>query len=813
MGKLFNKFVRHMMKKFDGNDLAQITGNKDGKPFECDEALKNYARQAAAEGTILLKNDGVLPITADKKIAVFGRCAIDYFCVGYGSGGDVCYPYSVNLIDGLKNAGAKIDEELLSVYEEWTKKNQADPGFWGHWPRFFPEMKISDTLVENAAKRNDVAVVVIGRAAGEDRENELKKGSYYLTTEEEKLLGKVTKAFDKVAVVLDIGNVIDLSFIDRYAVGAVILPWQGGMESGNAVADVLTGKVNPSGKLPATIATEYDRYPSAKHFGNRKFNDYVEDIFVGYRYFDTFDKEGAKFFFGHGLSYTTFEKTFLGFERNELDLTVRVLVKNTRDHDGKEVVMLYMSAPNGLLGKADRTLCAFAKTKTLEKGEEQLLEIPVNLRYVASYDDGGVTGNKSCFVLEKGVYGLYLGGDVLSSEKVAEFELGELIVTEKLEEVMAVADTFDRMVAKCENGKKTLCFEPTPKRTVDLKERILSSLPEEIPFTGDKGIKLIDVKEGKNTLDEFIAQLSDDELELLTRGEGQMNSHYGPAGNAGAFAGVSKSLNDKGIPSVITTDGPSGIRLKMTSSLIPCGTLLASTFDTELIEKAAKHFGDEMLERGSDVILAPGMNIHRNVLCGRNFEYYSEDPLLSGKIAAAFVRGVQHDGLSACPKHFACNNQETNRNYNDSRVSERALREIYLRNFEICVKEGHPKNIMTSYNKINGVWSHYNYELASTVLRKEFGFDGNVITDWWMRYAPSPEFPEISGSAYRVRARVDVLMPGASSPVYRGENVPDKTLLETLGKNGGITRGEIQLVAKDVLSFTLNSVAMKRATK
>ena len=329
MGKLFNKFVRHMMKKFDGNDLAQITGNKDGKTFECDEALKNYARQAAAEGTILLKNDGVLPISGDKKIAVFGRCAIDYFCVGYGSGGDVCYPYSVNLIDGLKNAGAKIDEELLSVYEDWTKKNQADPGFWGHWPRFFPEMKISETLVESAAKRNDVAVVVIGRAAGEDRENELKKGSYYLTTEEEKTLEKVTKAFDKVAVVLDIGNVIDLSFIDRYAVGAVILPWQGGMESGNAVADVLTGKVNPSGKLPATIATKYDRYPSAKHFGNRKFNNYVEDIFVGYRYFDTFDKEGAKFFFGHGLSYTTFEKTFLGFERNELDLTARVLVKNT----------------------------------------------------------------------------------------------------------------------------------------------------------------------------------------------------------------------------------------------------------------------------------------------------------------------------------------------------------------------------------------------------------------------------------------------------------------------------------------------------
>ncbi len=810
MGKLINKFIRSMMKKFDGNDLAQVTGNKDGKPFVCDESLKKYSRQAAAEGAILLKNDGVLPISEKDKIAVFGRCALDYFCVGYGSGGDVCYPYSINLIEGLKNGGANLDEDLLSIYEEWTKKNQADPGFWGHWPRFFPEMNISDKLVNDASSRCDVAIVVIGRAAGEDRENELKKGSYYLTTAEEKLLKKVTSAFSKVAVVLDIGNIIDLSFIEKYNVGSVLLPWQGGMESGNAVADVLLGKVNPSGKLPATVAKKYEYYPSANCFGDKKSNNYAEDIFVGYRYFDTFAKDKAAYIFGYGLSYTTFEKKLLSFEREGVSCKARVLVKNTGKVAGKEVVQIYVGAPNGLLGKAKKTLAAFAKTLNLSPDEEQILEIAFSLEHIASYDDSGITGNKSCFVLESGVYNVYLGGDVSSAEKVDSFELSSLVITEKLSEVMAVADTFDRMIAKEVDGKKVPSFEATPIRTVDLKNRILENLPAEIPYTGDKGIKLIDVKNGKNTLDEFVAQLSDDELELITRGHGQMNSPYGPKGNAGAFSGISQSLNEKGIPAVITTDGPSGIRLKMTSSLLPCGTLLASTFDTELIEKMLKHFGDEMLERGTDVILAPGMNIHRNPLCGRNFEYYSEDPVLSGKIAAAYVRGIQHDGLSACPKHFACNNQETNRNYNDSKVSERALREIYLRNFEICVKEGKPLNIMTSYNKINGVWSHYNYELVSTVLRDEWHYDGNVITDWWMRYAPSPEFPTMSGSAYRVRARVDVLMPGATSALYRGEPVPDPTLLETLGKEGGITRGEIQLVAKDVLSFTLDSVAMTR---
>ena len=317
------------------------------------------------------------------------------------------------------------------------------------------------------------------------------------------------------------------------------------------------------------------------------------------------------------------------------------------------------------------------------------------------------------------------------------------------------------------------------------------------------GYKLSDVKEGKVSLDDFTAQLSLEELELISRGEGMMDSPLGAKGNAGAIGGVSESLRAKGIPPVITTDGPSGIRLRKACSLMPCGTALACTWNTELIHELFREMGNEMVDKGSDVLLAPGINIHRNPLCGRNFEYYSEDPFITGKMAAATVKGLQSTGVSACPKHFACNNQEYNRIHTDSIVSQRALREIYLKGFEMCVKEAKPLNIMTSYNKINGIWSHYNYELCTSILRDEWGYEGNVMTDWWMRYAPSPEFPEINGNAYRVRAQVDVLMPGARTAVSKtAEN--DGTLLETYGKPDGITLGELQRTAKNVLRLCMH---------
>jgi beta-glucosidase len=322
-------------------------------------------------------------------------------------------------------------------------------------------------------------------------------------------------------------------------------------------------------------------------------------------------------------------------------------------------------------------------------------------------------------------------------------------------------------------------------------------------MTGDKGYKLKDVKEGKITLDQFVAQLDLDELEAISRGDYKMDSPLGARGNAGAIGGVLQSLREKGVPPMITTDGPSGIRLLAYCSLIPIGTAFACSWNTALVKDVYTLISKEMKEKGSDILLAPGMNIHRSPLCGRNFEYFSEDPVLSGLMAAATVEGIQAHGGSACPKHFACNNQETNRTHTDSRLSERALREIYLKGFEICVKKAKPNCIMTSYNKINGVWGHYNYELCQRILREEWGFEGLVMTDWWMRYSNSPEFPLLKDNGYRVRSSVDVLMPGGKRT---GKSKPDGTLLETFGKTDGITSGEMQRTAMRVLNLCLDYI-------
>lgn len=810
MGRLLNKIVRKVMAAYSG--LAQ---DLNGRTLGGDCAVERFPsviREAAAESCVLLKNnDGVLPLKKEDKVAVFGRTQRDYFYVGYGSGGDVCYPYSISLIDGMKNGGINIDEELLAVYDNWRakSKNSADEGFWGHWTYAFPEMPLNEETVKAAAKRSGKAVIVLGRAAGEDRENKLKKGSYYLSDKEAAMVEKVALYFDKIIVVLDCGNVIDMSWTEKYGdkISAVLLAWLGGMESGNSVADVLSGKICPSGKLTDTIARNYEDYPSSANFGDRKENRYVEDIFVGYRYFETFAKDKVLYPFGFGLSYTQFEIAPSEFIADGDKITVKVTVKNTGAVAGKETVQVYCRAPQGKLGKALRVLVGFAKTDILEPKASEEVTVTFDKKAFASYDDSGKTGHKSAFVLEAGEYVFYVGADCRATAKAGILPVDELCVLEQLKEVNAVRKdkVFDRMVAKAAEGKMTVSYEAVPTRTVDLRKKIVDNLPEGVEMTGDKGYKLSDVKDGKVTMDEFVAQLNLDELEAISRGDGLMNCKLGTAGNAGALAGVTQFLRDKGVPALITTDGPAGIRLKRTCALLPCGTGLASTWNRELTEKVYACLAEEMKIQGSDIILAPGMNIHRNPLCGRNFEYFSEDPLLSGEMAAAVVNGVQKNGGSACPKHFACNNQETNRNHNDSIVSERALREIYFKGFEIVVKTAKPDCIMTSYNKINGVWSHYNYELCEDILRKEWGYEGLVMTDWWMRYAFSPEFPEMESNAYRVRARVDVLMPGGKNALSKSAS-NDGTLLKTYGKTDGITLGEMQLVAKDVLNYAMKKL-------
>lgn len=805
--KLIDKIINFGMRTF--GVLAQDSGHYSGEKV-ITEGMPELIREVAAEGAVLLENK-ILPLKEGTTVSVFGRVQVDYFCTGYGSGGDVNAPYKVNLLEGLRNCpDIEVNEKLAGIYETWCEANPIDHGSWGRWPRFYPEMPLEKEVAERAAKDSEVAVLVIGRASGEDRETLLAPGSYYLTEEERLLLDTVTNAFTHTVLLFNIGNIMDFSFLEQYKekLGAVLVVWQGGMESGNAVADLLCGAVTPSGRLTDTIAWKYEDYPSAASFGGKKYNEYKEDIYVGYRYFESFAKDKVQYPFGYGRSYT-------GFCREVLEITpfLSFLVRVTnqgKEYAGRETLMLYIEKPCGLLGTPARELVCFAKTHLLDPGEKEVRILTVKKEQLASYDEAGVTGYKSCYVMEAGTYNFYLGGDVRSAELIYSMEQPETVVVEQCTRWAAPKESFEVLAAKeikhkeesFGQGGRSLSARPVVTKAYDLKKIILENLPAEIPMTGDKGYRLKDVKEGHISLDDFLAQLSLTELEAITRGAYRMNHPLGPEGNTGIFGGVTASLRKKGVPPVVTTDGPSGIRLYQSCSLVPMGTLIACTFNQRLIQRLFRQVGLEMKEKGTDVLLAPGMNIHRNPLCGRNFEYFSEDPVVSGKMAAAIVSGIQSvAGMSACPKHFACNNQEYRRNRNDSRVSERALREIYLKGFEICVKEAKPANLMTSYNKINGVWGHYHYELVEGILRGEWKYAGNVMTDWWMRSSRSPEFPKLKDNAYRVRAGVDVLMPGGR--MLRRREKPDGTLLATYGKKQGMTLGEMQYCAKHVLECVM----------
>ncbi len=802
IGKIINLF---------SNSLSQKELRSDVIHGEAFENVPEVARKVGASGMVLLKNDGALPLK-EESFALFGRTAVDTFYVGYGSGGDVRAPYRVSIANGiLNNPNLNVDKDLVEIYKKWSDANPVDHGFWGHWPWRYPEMPLSTEILKNARDKSSKAVVVIGRAAGEDRENKLEKGSFFLHDEEVDMLDKVASYFDDIIVLMNIGNVIDFSWVERYEgkLKGLLLTWQGGMETGNAVADVLSGISSPDGKLPTTIAKEYKDYPSADYFGNRDANCYVEDIYVGYRYFETFNKDAVLYPFGFGLGYSTFKKNRIDVEDHHTFIKLNVEVENVGAYSSSDTIQIYLSAPQGQLGKPALSLVGFGKTKKLAPSEKDNVEIIIPLTALASYDDIGAV-KKSCYVLEKGEYNLFVGSSVREIENFYTFFYENDLVVEELSEAGSPQVSFERFKPSLTEKGYVITRENVPTRSYSLRDRILANLPKkDIPFTGDKGYKLKDVKEGRVSMDDFLAQLTNKELEAMTRGDYVMHSKLGAPGNAGAMGGVLPSLRQKGVKAVITSDGPSGMRLAAVCSLLPIGTLLSSTWDTKLVESLYEIIGREMLVRGSDVLLGPGMNIHRNPLCGRNFEYFSEDPLLSGKIASGMVKGIQANGASACPKHFACNNQETNRSRNDSRLSERALREIYLKGFEICIKESAPRTIMTSYNLINGVWGHYNYDLCTTILRGEWGYEGLVMTDWWMQKSASQEFPQITDQGYRVRAQVDVFMPGGGRLPFAPKK-PDGTLLKTLGKKDGITRGELLRTAETVLNLVMNSASWNR---
>ena len=768
------------------------------RTLDWDKYLETSAR-AVSGGIVMLKNDGALPLKQGGTAAVFGRIQLHYYKSGTGSGGMVNVSKVIGITDGLLDAGYKLDEQLLNAYREWDEQNPFDYGEgWGGEPWSQKEMPLTDELVGGAAFRADVAIVIIGRTAGEEMDNKLEKGAFLLSDLEEDMLRRVTSAFDKTVVLLNTGGLIDMSFMDRYPVSAVMYVWQGGMVGGAGTAAVLTGEVSPSGKLPDTIAYEISDYPSDKFFGSGDMDCYGEDIYVGYRYFETFAKDRVRFPFGFGMSYTSFDIAASDFKLDGDKVTGSVNVKNTGSTPGREVVQIYCSAPQGKLGKPARVLCGFDKTRTLQPGESQTLSFEIPLESVASYDDSGVTGHKSAWILEHGGYVFYAGADVRSASEAYSLTLPETVVRQ-CKSALGPLTAFKRMVNS--SGKPE--FEDVPL-TGEAFPHDHAKLPAEIPQTGDRGIRLADVVNGKNTLEEFTAQLTDYDLSCIIRGEG-MGSPKVTAGTAAAFGGVSDTLTALGIPCACCDDGPSGMRLDCGTKAfsLPNGTLLASTFDRPLMTELFTFMGLEMHTNQVDCLLGPGMNIHRHPLNGRNFEYFSEDPYLTGEMASAELAGLHSTGAEGTIKHFCGNNRETRRHFLDSVISERALREIYLRGFEKAVKKGGAKSVMTTYGQVIGVWTAGNYGLVTGILRDEWGFDGFTMTDWWANINRRGKAPDKSDFAAMAMAQNDVYMVTAD-----GAACNDNTL-DSL-KSGELTRGELRRNAMNILRFLTTTHAMKR---
>lgn len=765
-----------------GGDGTRVTGSQEHIQL---------SRQAAREGMVLLKNQGrALPLEKGAKLALFGKATMDYVKGGGGSG-DVTVAYTRNLYEGLKTKEPQV--QILEPLADFYRENVSAQYAQGVVPGFTREPEIPEELLTQAKAWTDTAVISICRFSGEgwDRKGIPGDGDFYLTKEEQEMVETVTGNFDRVIVVLNVGGMVDTSwFFANDRIQAVLLAWQGGIEGGLAAADLLCGEVSPSGKLTDTFAVSFDDYPSSEGFNESEdYVEYTEDIYVGYRYFETISGAAGKvnYPFGYGLSYTSFSREYLGAFLEDGVISVDVRVTNIGGRPGKEVVQLYYGAPQGKLGKPAKELGAFGKTRLLEAGDSQVMRLTMREDSMASYDDLGKV-KKSAYVLEAGIYRFWLGGSVREAKEIPFFvEKDEAEIVAQYSEKCAPRALKRRLLS---DGT----FEEMPQRPE--RERVLGLAPQDVdklegvipavlerkqvqlsqpPAPGT--VMLADVAEGKATLDQLIAQLTDEELAELLGGQ----PNTGVANTYGMG-----NIPDHRVPNIMTADGPAGLRIQpqcgVCTTAWPCATLLACSWNEDLVYQVGAAGAAEVKENNIGIWLTPAMNIHRSPLCGRNFEYYSEDPLVAGKMGAAMIRGIQSQHIGASMKHFACNNKETNRKASDSRVSERAMREIYLKGFEIAVKEAQPWTIMSSYNLINGCHASENRELLTDILRDEWGFEGAVTTDWWT-------FAE------------HYLETKAGNDIKMGCGYPDR-LLEALEK-GLITRKEMEICGRRILELIL----------
>lgn len=767
-----------------GRNGQRVTG--------CEEHI-DLSRRAAAEGMVLLKNErGILPLERGTRLALFGKGCVDYVKGGGGSG-DVTTAYVRSLQDGLemkeKEGKVQVFAPLGEFYRE-NVKNQYDRCVL---PGMTAEPEIPGELLEKARAWADAAVISICRFSGEgwDRKGVLGDGDFYLTKEEQKMVETVTASFDKVVVVLNVGGMVDTSwFCSSEEIPGVLLAWQGGMEGGLAAADLLCGDENPSGKLTDTFARTFDDYPSSAGFNeSEEYVDYTEDIYVGYRYFETIPDAAGKvnYPFGFGLSYTEFEIEPIRAGEVSGIIRVDVRVTNMGNRAGKEVVQLYYRAPQGLLGKPLEVLGAFGKTDLLAAGQSQVLRLELPIADMASYDDLGKI-QASAYVLEAGTYSFRVGNSVRNTVKLDyEYRAEENAVLEQLTGKCAPTALRTRLLAdgtyeeltQYENGYEKNQLVPQDIETLEGVEPDVQGIAfgEKKEWADADRITLEDAAQGKAGLDQLLAQLSDREVAGLLGGQAN-------AGVANTFG--MGNLPAFGIPNIMTADGPAGLRIReecgVYTTAWPCATLLACTWNPELVFEVGAAGAAEVKENNIGIWLTPAMNIHRSPLCGRNFEYYSEDPLVSGRMGAAMIRGIQSQHVGASMKHFCCNNKETNRKDSDSRVSERALREIYLKGFEIAVKEAQPWTVMTSYNLMNGYPTSCNPELLQGILRDEWGFEGMVTTDWWNHAEHYLE----------VKAGGDIKM---------GCGYPDR-IMEAKEK-GLVSREEMERCAKRILQMIL----------
>ena len=813
---------------------GKLSGVPYTEPRDYEAPHAALARRAAAEGMVLLKNeDHMLPLAPGSHVALFGAGATHTIKGGTGSG-DVNERYSVTIAQGMKDAGFVIttqtwlddfDRQYAETRRAWREAIHQDIAGGKNFFDAYSARQFAMPAGSPAfATQTDTAVYVVSRIAGENADRHATGSDYYLSEQEHQTLKDICGMYPRVALIINAGGVVDLSFLDEFsAIKAVLVVSQPGMEGGHAVADVLSGAVSPSGKLTDTWAIRYEDYPNAATFshnnGDVSHERYEEGIYVGYRYFDSFGVP-VRYGFGFGLSYTDFglfvEETALA-EDGVVRMTVRVT--NQGDVPGREVVQVYAALPDGRLEKEARRLVAFAKTKLLAPGESERLTLSFAPEAVASFDE-----EASAWVVEKGVYGVYVGSSLEGSSLASSLTLPEDKVLTRVAHICPPQEQLTLL--SCPAQKRAARYaalleaaEGLPRLTWDLSALPVRTVDYAVMDPQDEAAALTDT-------------LTTEQLVRLATGELQWGGAevLGSAGMMvpGSAAQTSACAMEQGVANLVLADGPAGLRLlqhynvkdgkpiKMPHELsmehgelyngpelegekyyqfctaMPVGTLLAQSWDTALMEQMGDMIGEEMEIFGVQLWLAPGMNIHRNPLCGRNFEYFAEDPLLSGRCAAAITRGVQRrPGVGVTIKHFACNNQEDNRMASDSILTERTLREIYLRGFEIAIREAQPAAIMTSYNLINGVHAANSYDLCTRAARCELGFDGLIMTDW-----TTTNVDEQCTAAGCIRAGNDSVMPGMP--------MDHENLRRELAA-GTLTLAELKRCIARLVRFTLTS--------